>query len=90
MAAIFHQIKDTVSSKITPDCLKANADELKTFAKDKLGESERDPNNPANKDKITEWQAGWNVTNAIQVLRIDKFKIHRNPTIGFFFTSKFC
>ena len=67
MAAVFMQIKDTVSSKITPDCLKASADELKTFAKDKVGETKLDPNNPAHKDKITEWEAGWNVTNAIQV-----------------------
>ena len=26
-----------------------------------------DPDDPANKGKITEWEAGWNVTNAIQV-----------------------
>ena len=68
MAAVFLSIKDTVASKITPDCLKASKDELKTFAQDKLGETKLDPNNPAHKDKITEWEAGWNVTNAIQVM----------------------
>ena len=67
MAAIFLQIKDTIGSKLTPDCLKASADELKTFAKNKVGETKLDPNDPAHKDKITEWEAGWNVTNAIQV-----------------------
>ena len=34
-----------------------------------LGGDEKnvDPDDPANKGKITEWEAGWNVTNAIQV-----------------------
>ena len=68
MAGAFLQIKDTIASKITPDCLKASKDELKTFAQEKLGETKLDPNNPAHKDKITEWEAGWNVTNAIQVM----------------------
>ena len=67
MAAVFLSIKDTVASKFTPDCLKAKTDELKDLAKEKLGETKLDPNNPAHKDKITEWEAGWNVTNAIQV-----------------------
>ena len=26
-----------------------------------------DPDDPRNKDKISEWEAGWNITNAIQV-----------------------
>jgi hypothetical protein len=70
MAAIFLQAKDWVATKITPDCLKASADELKTFAKEKAGGGEGggDPHDPNNKNKITEWQAAWNVTNAIQVL----------------------
>ena len=68
MAAVFLSIKDTVASKFTPDCLKAKTDELKDLAKEKLGETKLDPNNPAHKDKITEWEAGWNVTNAIQVI----------------------
>ena len=67
MAAVFLSIKDTVASKLTPDCIKAKTDELKDIAKEKLGETKLDPNNPAHKDKITEWEAGWNVTNAIQV-----------------------
>ena len=37
MAAVFLQAKDFVQSKLTPDCLKASADELKTFAKDAKG-----------------------------------------------------
>ena len=67
MAAFFLQAKDFVMSKITPDCLKASTDELKNFAKSKTGESKKiDPDNPEHKNKITEWEAGWNVTNAIQ------------------------
>ena len=52
-------------SKVTPDCLKSNIDEVKK----KIGGDEKnvDPDDPANKGKITEWEAGWNVTNAIQV-----------------------
>ncbi len=68
MAAIFLQAKDWVTTKITPDCLKSNIDEVKS----KMGGSEKggDPHDPANKNKITEWEAGWNVTNAIQVIRL--------------------
>jgi len=55
--------------------LKASADELKTFAKEKAGGGDfhgegGDPHDPNNKNKITEWQAAWNVTNAIQVAKI--------------------
>ena len=80
MAAVFHQIKDTVTSKFTPDCLKAKADEMKDLAKEKMGETKLDPNNPAHKDKITEWEAGWNVTNAIQVRT--KGKVLTNSVSG--------
>ena len=58
---------------MTPDCVKASADELKTFAKDAKGkfapdpDANVDPDHPENKGKITEWEAAWNVTNAIQV-----------------------
>ncbi len=74
MASFFLSAKDFVASKVTPDCLKASTDELKTFAKEakgKLGAGEdgenTDPDHPENKGKITEWQAAWNITNAIQV-----------------------
>jgi len=69
MASVLYTAKDFVASKITPDCLKASTDELKTFAKEAKGKftaDPHDPDNPENKGKITEWQAGWNVTNAIQ------------------------
>ena len=59
-------MKDAVMSKLQPDCLKASADELKTFAKEKTGTKDYDRDDPAHKGKITEWEAGWNVTNAIQ------------------------
>ena len=54
--------------------MKASADELKTFAKDAKGkfapdpDANQDPDHPENKGKINEWEAGWNVTNAIQVI----------------------
>eukprot|EP00095_Tigriopus_kingsejongensis_P000330 snap_masked-scaffold292_size219010-processed-gene-1.17 protein:Tk00330 transcript:snap_masked-scaffold292_size219010-processed-gene-1.17-mRNA-1 annotation:"hypothetical protein DAPPUDRAFT_23032" len=70
MASFFYSIKDSIAAKITPECLKASADELKTFAKSKTGGvldgASLDPDDPKNRGKITEWEAGWNVTNAIQ------------------------
>ena len=52
----------------------ASKDELKNFAnevKSKTGgggdKTPPDPDDPRNKDKISEWEAGWNITNAIQV-----------------------
>ena len=63
MAAVFLQAKDWVTTKITPDCLKSNIEDVKS----KIGGEKGDPDDPANKGKITEWEAGWNVTNAIQV-----------------------
>lgn len=76
MAAMFFQAKDWVTSKITPDCLKSHAEDIKN----KMGGSEKgtDPDDPANKNKITEWEAGWNVTNAIQGLI---FKIHSDFSV---------
>ena len=75
MASFLLQAKDAVMSKMTPDCLKASKDELKNFAnevKSKTGGGggggdTTDPDDPNNKHKITEWEAGWNITNAIQV-----------------------
>ena len=63
MAAVFLQAKDWVTTQITPDCLKSNIEDVKS----KIGGEKGDPDDPANKGKITEWEAGWNVTNAIQV-----------------------
>ncbi len=74
MAAAFLSMKDMLVSKLTPDCLKA-ADELKTIAKDaksKMGAG-ADPDDPNNKGKINEWEAGWNVTNAIQGMFLVSF-----------------
>ena len=67
MAGMFFQAKDWVASKITPDCIKSKVEEAQDIVKQKTGGHDTDPDNPANKDKITEWEAGWNVTNAIQV-----------------------
>lgn len=74
MAAMFLSIKDSITAKITPDCLKASTDELKTFAKSKapaglaeaIDSADAAAADPANKGKITEWEAAWNITNAIQ------------------------
>jgi hypothetical protein len=57
---------------LTSDCLKASADELKKLKEKAGGGGDLhgdggDPHDPNNKNKITEWQAAWNVTNAIQV-----------------------
>ena len=87
MAAIFNQIKDTITSKITPDCLKAQADELKTKFE---GETKLDPTNPEHKDKITEWEAGWNVTNAIQVWPQILFFKTSISTLGIISYTKLC
>ena len=67
MASMLFAAKDFVTSKITPDCLKASAEELKNFAKNRKNSTETDGNNQG---KITEWEAAWNVTNAIQVYLI--------------------
>ena len=65
-------MKDALTARVTPDCLKASTDELKTFAKSKAPfAAEETPGDadPANKGKITEWEAAWNITNAIQVIK---------------------
>ena len=68
MASMFFQAKDWVASKVTPDCLKSAAEEAKGLkAKMGGGGEGGDPHSDsANKNGITEWEAGWNVTNAIQ------------------------
>ena len=74
MAGAFLSAKDWVMSKMTPDCIKSKVDEAKNLAdeaKSKMSGG-HDPDDPANKGKITEWEAGWNVTNAIQVLNLFK------------------
>ena len=72
MAGAFLSIKDYVTEKVTPDCLKASAEEVKTFAKNNIPKTgdEAEGGDPETKGKITEWQAAWNVTNAIQVRQI--------------------
>ena len=48
-----------------------------------------DPDDPANKGKITEWEAGWNVTNAIQVSCVrEMFSRIPNLQIYYFFVKK--
>ncbi len=68
MAAAFQSAKEMAKSTFTPDCLKAKVEEVQEFAKSKTaaGQEGFDPSDPANKGKITEWEAAWNVTNAIQ------------------------
>ncbi|XP_040569205.1 vesicular inhibitory amino acid transporter [Lepeophtheirus salmonis] len=71
MATLIHSCKDWVTSKVTPECLKSSADDVKRFAREKTGK--KDDDDPTGKmeeykktGKITEWEAAWNVTNAIQ------------------------
>ena len=61
-------IKEKLSSFLTPDCLKKvdEAKELAKEAKDKMGGGGEHEGGDTT-GKITEWEAGWNVTNAIQV-----------------------
>jgi len=68
MAAAFLSAKDAIMAKVTPDCLKSKVEEAQDFVKSKTaaGQDGFDPNDPANKGKITEWEAAYNVTNAIQ------------------------
>ena len=40
-----------------------------------MGGGSHDPEDPNNKNKISEWEAAWNVTNAIQVLMNLSYKI---------------
>jgi hypothetical protein len=69
MAGAFIAMKDTVMGTVTPDCLKAKVEDVQEFAKSKTaaGQEGFDANDPANRGKITEWEAAWNITNAIQV-----------------------
>ena len=86
MAAKFFQAKDWITSKVTPDCLKSSVEEVKTYAQNKTGVGggpNVDPDDPRNKDKISEWEAGWNVTNAIQVHIADLFVLVK---ITFFYS----
>ena len=68
MAGAFLSAKDAIMAKVTPDCLKSKVEDAQDFVKSKTaaGQEGFDPNDPANKGKITEWEAAYNVTNAIQ------------------------
>jgi len=68
MAGAFLSAKDAIMAKVTPDCLKSKVEEAQDYVKSKTasGQDGFDPSDPANKGKITEWEAAYNVTNAIQ------------------------
>ena len=60
--------KDWVLTKVTPDCLKAKVEEGKEFMEKNMpkGVDEHGGGGEGGGMKITEYEAGWNVTNAIQ------------------------
>ena len=66
MAESFFKAKDYVTSKVTPECLKANVEEVKAFTEKNMPKG-GDPHAEGGGQKITEYEAAWNVTNAIQV-----------------------
>ena len=66
MAESFFKAKDFVTSKVTPECLKANVEEVKAFTEKNMPKG-ADPHAEGGGQKITEYEAAWNVTNAIQV-----------------------
>ena len=66
MAESFFKAKDWVASKVTPECLKANVEEVKAFTEKNMPKG-GDPHAEGGGEKITEYEAAWNVTNAIQV-----------------------
>jgi len=65
MAESFFKAKDFVTSKVTPECLKANVEEVKAFTEKNMPKG-GDPHAEGSGQKITEYEAAWNVTNAIQ------------------------
>lgn len=59
------QAKDWVMTKVTPDCLKAKVEEGKDFMEKNMPKGV-DEHGDGGGMKITEYEAAWNVTNAIQ------------------------
>ena len=59
--------KDWVLTKVTPDCLKAKVEEGKEFMEKNMPKGvDEHGGGEGGGMKITEYEAGWNVTNAIQ------------------------
>jgi len=66
MAESFFKAKDYVASKVTPECLKANVEEVKAFTEKNMPKGADPHAAEGDGQKITEYEAAWNVTNAIQ------------------------
>jgi len=65
MAESFFKAKDWVTAKVTPECLKASAEEVIQIAEKNMPRKDQLPGESPD-GKITEYEAAWNVTNAIQ------------------------
>jgi len=63
MAEMAFKTKDWVTSRVTPDCLKSSVEEAKGMMERNMPQPNKDG---AQGGKITEYEAAWNVTNAIQ------------------------
>ena len=66
MAGIIFGAKDWLLSRVTPDCLKAKVEEGKDFVEKNMPKGVDEHGGDGGGMKITEYEAGWNVTNAIQ------------------------
>lgn len=66
MASFVFGAKDWVLTKVTPDCLKAKVEEGKDFMEKNMPKGVDEHGGDGGGMKITEYEAGWNVTNAIQ------------------------
>ena len=63
MAEMAFKTKDWVTSRVTPDCLKSSVEEAKGMMERNMPQPNKDGSQGG---KITEYEAAWNVTNAIQ------------------------
>ena len=65
MAGFIFVAKDWLLSRVTPDCLKAKVEEGKDFMEKNMPKGVDEHGGDGGGMKITEYEAGWNVTNAI-------------------------
>ena len=63
MAEMAFKTKDWVTSRVTPDCLKSSVEEAKGMVERNMPQPNKEGSEGG---KITEYEAAWNVTNAIQ------------------------
>ena len=67
MASAFFSAKDWVTSKVTPECMKSSVEEAQATLKANMpSQVDEHGGGGEGSGKITEYEAAWNVTNAIQ------------------------